>query len=73
MTVTASALRKDIYKLLDEVVRTGKPLEIERKGVVLKVIKERTAGKWEQMVEREGLNCSGEELVETSWAQEWKP
>ena len=38
MTVTASKLRQDIYNLLDRVLATGEPLEIERKGQLLKVI-----------------------------------
>ncbi len=31
-TVTLTELRKDIFRLVDEVVATGEPLVIERKG-----------------------------------------
>jgi hypothetical protein len=37
MKVTPTALRRDLYALLDRVIETGEPLEIERKGVPLKV------------------------------------
>ena len=37
MPVTATQLRKDIYRLLDQVLETGQPLELERKGQILRV------------------------------------
>jgi len=39
-TVTASQLRQDVYRLLDEVLETGEPLEIRRKGRTLRVMPE---------------------------------
>lgn len=38
MSVTASQLRQDIYRLIDQVLATGQPLEIERKGQRLRLI-----------------------------------
>ena len=35
MALTASKLRANVYRLLDEVLETGKPLEIERNGKTL--------------------------------------
>jgi len=32
MAITASELRQPIYRLLDEVLATGLPLEVERNG-----------------------------------------
>jgi RimJ/RimL family protein N-acetyltransferase len=32
MPITPSALRANLYKLIDEVIATGQPLEIARKG-----------------------------------------
>lgn len=36
--VTASQLRQDVYRLLDQVLATGEPLEIRRNGRTLRVI-----------------------------------
>jgi antitoxin (DNA-binding transcriptional repressor) of toxin-antitoxin stability system len=36
--VTASQLRQDVYRLLDHVLETGEPLEIRRKGKILRVV-----------------------------------
>jgi PHD/YefM family antitoxin component YafN of YafNO toxin-antitoxin module len=35
--VTASHLRQNIYRILDEVIETGQPVEIERKGSVVRI------------------------------------
>jgi antitoxin (DNA-binding transcriptional repressor) of toxin-antitoxin stability system len=36
--VTASQLRQNVYRLLDEVLDSGIPLEIERRGKLLRVV-----------------------------------
>jgi len=40
MAMSASELRQNIYNLLDEVLETGIPLEIERKGKKLRIVPE---------------------------------
>ncbi len=37
MPITATKLRQDIYAILDTVIATGVPVQIERKGVVLTI------------------------------------
>jgi hypothetical protein len=36
-----SKLRADVYNVLDRIAETGEPVEIERKGVTLRIIVER--------------------------------
>lgn len=38
MRITATALRSNIYKVLDEIIETGVPVEIERNGAVLRIV-----------------------------------
>jgi hypothetical protein len=38
MAVSATQLRQNIYAILDEALATGKPIEIERKGKVLRIV-----------------------------------
>jgi antitoxin (DNA-binding transcriptional repressor) of toxin-antitoxin stability system len=38
LTITASELRQNVYRLLDEVLRTGEPLEIDRAGRRLRIV-----------------------------------
>ncbi len=38
MTITASKLRENIYRVLDEILATGVPVEIERNGRILRIV-----------------------------------
>jgi hypothetical protein len=37
MALTASKLRENIYKILDQILETGVPVEIERDGKLLRI------------------------------------
>lgn len=73
-TYTASAVRADIYNLLDQVIETGEPLEIERKGHILRIVRERTDSWVDRLVPHEGV-VSGDpdDLVSIDWSQHWNP
>ena len=70
--ITASGLRKNIYRLLDRILETGEPLEIERKGALLKIIPQKKKVKLESLKKRKIMNCDPEELVHIDWSSEWK-
>ena len=68
MAISLTALRKNIFYEVDQVIVTGKPVEIERKGYKLKIIIERKESKLSSLVKRAGvINCSDEELVSNDW------
>lgn len=72
--MTASQLRRDIYNLLDEVLETGKPLEIERKGRKLQIVAEEPKRKLDNLRRREDFIVGDpEDLVHLDWSKEWRP
>ncbi|MFA7480399.1 MAG: type II toxin-antitoxin system Phd/YefM family antitoxin [Vulcanimicrobiota bacterium] len=74
MRVTASSLRKDIYRLLDQVLETGLPLEIERKGKILRIVPQEPLDRLSKLPRREGfLVGAPDDLVHLDWSDEWKP
>lgn len=73
MTVTATELRKNIYKLLDEVLASGQPLEIERKGQKLKIMPEKPKSKLDNLKKRDTVNGDPEDIIYMDWEKEWKP
>lgn len=73
MTVTASVLRKDIYQLLDQVLETGKPLEVQRKSGMVKIVAERPGSKLERLRQHACIQGNPEELVHMDWSGEWSP
>lgn len=74
MTVTASELRQNIYKLLDQVLETGEPLEIERRGRKLRVVPEQTGSKLDRLVPHPGTWIGDpDDIFHMDWLKEWKP
>lgn len=71
--LTASKLRQDIYRILDRVLETGVPVEIERKGKILKVLPAEPRSKLENLQRRPYLVGDPEELVHLDWSHEWRP
>lgn len=75
MTVTASsALRGNIYKLLDNVLESGKPLEVERKGrtLQLQIILKEMGSKLSKLTKHDCIQGDPESLVHIDWSGNWK-
>ena len=73
MPLTASSLRQDIYRILDEVLETGVPVEILRKGRVLRIVADQPRSKLGNLIVRESMNDDPEAYVHVDWSGEWKP
>lgn len=72
--ITASGLRKDIYRLLDSVLETGTSLEIERNGRVLKIVAQEPVDKLARLPKRDDFILGDPEaLVHLDWSSEWNP
>lgn len=69
----ASALRENIYRILDQVAETGVPVEIERQGKILKIVLEEPPSKLDNLRPRPYLLDDPEDLVHLDWSAEWRP
>lgn len=72
MQVTASSLRKNIYKLLDRVIETGIPVEIKRKGKILKIMPVEPKSKLKNLKKRNIILGDPDNLVHLDWSDEWQ-
>jgi hypothetical protein len=74
MAITASHLRADVYRLLDEVLETGQPLEIDRKGKTLVIAAKEERPLWDRLP-RQGAFIVGDpdDLIHIDWSSEWNP
>lgn len=73
-TLTASKLRADIYRILDEIIASGVPVEVERKGVRLRIVPVEQPSKMSRLVRRpDAVNGNPESLVHIDWSSEWRP
>jgi hypothetical protein len=74
MPITASKLRANVYRLLDQVLETGQPLEIERNGKALVIAPKEEASIWERLPRREGYIVGDPaDLIHIDWSSEWDP
>jgi prevent-host-death family protein len=71
MKVTASKLRENIYTILDEALETGVPVEVVRKGRVLRIVPEQRVSKLSRLKKRNCLNGDPETIVSMDWLHEW--
>lgn len=76
--LTASKLRENVYHILDQVLDTGTPVEIERRGKRLHIVAvdgaaTRTQGRLARLKARQYLRCDPEVLIHIDWSREWRP
>lgn len=71
MKVSATQLRQNLYNLLDQVISTGIPLEIERNGKVLKIIPPNKNNKLDNLEPHDVINGSPEDIVHVDWLSDF--
>ena len=73
-TYSISRLRADLYRVIDQVLETGEPVEIERNGRRLRIVPVEVAGRLAALRPHpEYLSGDPESLVHLDWSDEWKP
>lgn len=70
---TASDLRANVYRVLDTVLESGVPVEIERRGRVLKIVPEAATPKLSRLIQRPYLRGDIEDIVHLDWSRNWRP
>jgi hypothetical protein len=74
MPVSATQLRANVYRLLDEVLETGRPLEIERNGKTLVIAPKEEKSLLDRLPRREGAIVGDpNDLIHIDWSSEWNP
>jgi hypothetical protein len=74
MAVNPSELRANLYRLLDEVLETGVPLEIERNGRRLRIVADALPSKLDRLEPHPGFVVGDpDDLVEMDWSGYWNP
>lgn len=70
-TVTPTELRANIYKLLDEVLETGTPLEIRKGGRHLRIVPLGQENKLQNLIAHpDVIQGNPDDLVEIHWEGE---
>lgn len=70
--ISLTKMRSDLYKIMDRVLETGVPVEIERRGRKIRIIPVAPKSKLDNLVKRPGTIIGDpEEIVHMDWSDEW--
>ena len=69
--ITASKLRENVYRILDDAIATGTPVEVIRKGAVLKIVPEQRVSKLSRLKKRAGFDGDPDDIIGMDWLKEW--
>ncbi len=68
--MSLTALRSNLFKIVDKVIETGNPVELERKGHRLKIVIEAKKSKLENLKSHDCIVGNPDELIDLKVA-EW--
>jgi hypothetical protein len=71
MPITASKLRENVYRILDEAVETGKPVEVIRKGVIVTIVPPKRVSRMANLKKRKAFVGDVEDIIGMDWSKEW--
>lgn len=73
MRITPTKLRQNVYAILDEVLEKGTPVEIVRKGKVLKIVPEQKTSKLDR-IKGIGKLWVGDpdDIFKIDWMKDWR-
>ena len=70
--ITLTELRADLYKVVDQIIKTGVSVEVQRNGHRIKIILADGPSKLERLTQRaDVINGDLEDIVHCDWLQEW--
>jgi len=72
MRLSLTRMRSDLYKIMDRVLDTGVPVEIERRGRKIRIVPVPPKSKLDNLIKRPGTIIGDpEEIVHIDWSGEW--
>ncbi len=78
MTISATKLRADIYRLIDNVIRSGIPVEVELRGKKVRIVPVEPRDKLANLVKRPGVIVGDagrldriKAFDEVKWRKKW--
>lgn len=70
--ISPSYLRSDLFKVLDQVLETGRPVEIRRKGALLQISR-MSHGRLDFLKPHPGaINGDPDDIAGMDWSAEWR-
>lgn len=64
-TITVTALRENLYKVIDKVALSGVPQEVKRKGKKIKIVLEGRVNKFDNLMAHNSIIGNPEDIINT--------
>jgi prevent-host-death family protein len=72
MAISVTKLRANLYEIVDRVIETGMPVEIERKGERVRLAPAKRQAKLQKLVKHpKTIVGDPEDIVHMDWSEEW--
>ena len=71
MQITTSKLRENIYKILDDAIESGTPVEVIRKGRVVRIVPEKRASRLSRLKKRNAFKGNPDDINNMDSSNEW--
>lgn len=72
MPITPSQLHADVYRLIDQVIEMGKPLDIIRNGHIVRLVPMEPVSTLSRLIPHpDYITGDPESLVHDDWSAEW--
>ncbi len=74
MTITPTYFRQNLFSLLDDILKTGKTLKLNRNGQIIKIMPSKRVNKLKRLIAHPDLVIgNSDNIVDIDWSNEWKP
>lgn len=67
-TISASKFRSNLYRLLDFIFKSGKPIEIERKGQIFKIVPVGKSSKLTNLTPQNSMVGDPDDFIHMDWS-----
>ena len=71
MRVTATELRQNLYRILDQALETGETIEIRRKRGVLHIVPEQRTSVWNRLEVHDVFPEGASPDIDHPWSELW--
>jgi antitoxin (DNA-binding transcriptional repressor) of toxin-antitoxin stability system len=72
MAISVTKLRANLYEIVDRVIETGVPVEIERKGERIRLERAKVKSKLQKLAKNPNTIVGDpEDIVHMDWSSEW--
>ncbi len=71
--MTSTQLRKDLFRILDQILESGEGVEIHREAGSVLLLPQREGGKLARLRRRATIIGDSDSLDQVNWEEAWRP